>query len=162
MNDDDGNSEALLAARYHLACPLCKKAKGQVLISERAVTTHVTTHLACKTCGDLGTIDWTWDWATPSGLSARDHGLAAAEIITVRLSDNPPNVVTQLAALARRSALESLDLGESEATARARIEELLREDPTQLAHAVAEMLGFESGDRIMVVGADGELRAAGA
>ncbi len=91
-------------ARYHLECPLCKKDKGTVSITEPDGE-HI--NLECKTCGNLGTItEFAWDWATPSGITLRDHGRDAAELLTIWLHDNPPSAVTQLGAVARRAEAE--------------------------------------------------------
>lgn len=87
-------------ARYRLECPLCEKAKGQVMITEPDGN-HIK--LECKTCGVLGTTEFSWDWYCPAGVLVQDHGAAAAEVLAVWLFDNPPNPVTQLAAIARRA-----------------------------------------------------------
>ena len=97
-------------ARYALECPLCNKAKGQVLITE---SRHPLLggyggflHVECKTCGPLGQTDIEWDWACPAGTTLREHGQSAAEMLTVWLMDNPPQVVDQLASIARRAEAE--------------------------------------------------------
>lgn len=97
---------AVAHARYALECPLCNKAKGQVLITERR---HTQTsfggflHVECKDCGPLGQTEIEWDWASPAGTRLSDHGRDAAEVLTVWLMDHPPPAVDQLAAIARRA-----------------------------------------------------------
>jgi len=99
-------------ARYALECPLCNKARGQVLITERCQTANSyggLLHMECKTCGELGQTEIAWDWAVPAGTRMSEHGRDAAEILTVWLMDHPPSAVVQLAAIARRIGPENDD-----------------------------------------------------
>ncbi len=96
-------------ARYHLECPLCNRAKGQVLITEQDRAPNGMggyLRMECKTCGPLGQTEIEWDWAVPAGTRISEHGRDAAEMLTVWLVDHPPPAVDQLAAVARRAEAE--------------------------------------------------------
>ena len=96
------NYQHCAAARYHLECPSCHKSKGQVDIEQHGNPGDWTLKLTCKTCGNLGTTDFDWDFSTPTGVTMDQHGAALGRILTVWLVDNPPPVVDQLGAIARR------------------------------------------------------------
>jgi transcription elongation factor Elf1 len=106
MPNFDKDSATTLAARYYLRCPLCRQAEGAVMLDQNGGQIHVT----CKQCGQLGVLKDYYDWACPAGISALEQGKSVAVVLQVMLADNPPDAVTQLGAIARRTtALQSGD-----------------------------------------------------
>lgn len=98
---------SVVHARYHLECPQCNKAKGQVLITEQTrlgTSPHIV--MTCKDCGLLGRAEFDWDWAVPVGVSQGVHGRDAAEALTIWLADHPPSAVDQLARIGRSAEAE--------------------------------------------------------
>jgi len=108
MPNMDFNSPALATARWHMECPLCLKAKGSISFKESIPASG--TEIICERCGLLGVSDYVFDWAIPPGVTSVEHGQAASILFSMWLKDNPPDAVTQLAAVANRPpALQSGD-----------------------------------------------------
>lgn len=112
-NIDGGMNAAYAAFRWHMACPLCKKAEGAITVKETETNGTRQSEVICKDCGSLGKMNYLFDFACPSGITEIEHGKAAAILFSMWFVDNPPDAVQQLAAVARRHELQSGDDGDS-------------------------------------------------
>ena len=119
-NIDGGQSASYASARWHMKCPLCKKAEGALQFKEVAKSQGTGlatfTEIICETCGSLGKSPMQFDFACPSGITEIEHGKAAAILFAMYLKDNPPDVIQQLGAVHSRSVESENDDGDAGTT----------------------------------------------